>query len=93
MYFVFIAYVIVYYYYLPCVIMVYYILSGLLMFFWCPCMAINVSVYCSADHERDWPPCKVVFFRVGNQCAECEKQQQQQQYNGGLVCIFIKKTR
>ena len=30
----------------------------------------------SADHERDWPPCKVVFFRVGNQCAECEKQQQ-----------------
>ena len=31
---------------------------------------------CSADHERDWPPCKLVFFRVGNQCAECEKQQQ-----------------
>ena len=21
----------------------------------------------SADHERDWPPCKVVFFWVGNQ--------------------------
>ena len=32
---------------------------------------------CSADHERDWPPCKVlVVFRVGSQCAECEKQQQ-----------------
>ena len=31
---------------------------------------------CSADHERDWPPCKVVFFRVANQCAECENQQQ-----------------
>ena len=31
---------------------------------------------CSADHERDRPPYKVVFFRVGNQCAECEKQQQ-----------------
>ena len=29
---------------LPCV-MVYYIVSGLfLMFFWCPCMAINVNV-------------------------------------------------
>ena len=28
----------------------------------------------SADYERDWPPCKVVF-RVGNQYAEeCEKQ-------------------
>ena len=36
---------------------------------------------CSADHERDWPPCEVVFcfFRVGNQYAECEKQQQLQQ--------------
>ena len=33
------------------------------------------SFYCSADHERDWPPCKVVF-RVGNQYAECDKQQQ-----------------
>ena len=31
---------------------------------------------CSADHERDWPPCKEVF-RIGNQCAECEKQQKQ----------------
>ena len=29
---------------------------------------------CSADHEREWPPCKVFFFRVGNQYAECEKQ-------------------
>ena len=25
---------------------------------------------CSTDHDRDWPPYKVVF-RVGNQCAEC----------------------
>ena len=39
---------------------------------------ILFSFPCSADHERDWPPCKVVF-RVGNQYAECEKQQQQQQ--------------
>ena len=31
------------------------------------------SFPCSADHKRDWPPCKVVF-RVGNQYAECEKQ-------------------
>ena len=30
---------------------------------------------CSADHERDWPPCKVVIFGIGNQYAECEKQQ------------------
>ena len=34
---------------------------------------------CSADHERDWPPCKVVFFGLAtNACVECEKQQQQQ---------------
>ena len=35
------------------------------------------SFSCSADHERDWPPCKVVssLLRVGNQCAGCEKQQ------------------
>ena len=33
---------------------------------------------CSADHERDWPPCKVVFFvglatntlNVRNNCSE-----------------------
>ena len=25
-------------------VMVYYIVFGVLMFFWCPCMAINVSV-------------------------------------------------
>ena len=22
------------------------------------------SFPCSADHERDWPPCKVVFFEL-----------------------------
>ena len=45
---------------------------------------------CSADHERDWPPCKVVFFRVGNQCAEYEKQQQQKIFVGvGFIYLFI----
>ena len=35
---------------------------------------------CGADHERDWPPCKVVFFGLATkfECAECEKRQQQQ---------------
>ena len=33
----------------------------------------DFSFPCSADHEWDWPPYKVVF-RVGNQYAECEKQ-------------------
>ena len=42
--FVFIVYVINSILLLPCV-MVYYMVSGLfLLFFWCPCMAINVNV-------------------------------------------------
>ena len=35
-------------------------------------LLILLSFRCSADHGRDWPPCKVVIFRVGNQYAECE---------------------
>ena len=31
------------------------------------------SFHCSADHERDWPPCNKVVFRVGNQYAEYKK--------------------
>ena len=32
-------------------------------------MALNpsctmFSFHCSADHERDWPPCEVVFFEL-----------------------------
>ena len=44
-----------------------------------PDFLLLFSFPCSADHEQDWAPCKVVF-RVGNQYAECEKQQQQQQH-------------
>ena len=36
-----------------------------------------LSFPCSADHGRDWPPCKVLF-RVSNQYAEKQQQQQQQ---------------
>ena len=46
------------------------------------------SFPCSADHERDWPPCKAVF-RVGNQYAECEKQQQQHQ-SRSAAAIFVR---
>ena len=37
---------------------------------------ILFSSPCSADHERDWPPCKVVFSGWRPKYAECEKQQQ-----------------
>ena len=34
------------------------------------------SFSCLSDHERDWLPCKVVFFGLAtNQRADCEKQQ------------------
>ena len=49
------------------------------------------SFPCSADHEQDWPPCKVVFFRVGNQYAECEKQQQHQ-HKQKVVCLLVVAT-
>ena len=39
---------------------------------------VQYSFPCSADHERDWPPCKVVFSGW-QPIPECEKQQQQQQ--------------
>ena len=28
------------------------------------CQTFFFFFSCSADHERDWPPCKVVFFRL-----------------------------
>ena len=38
---------------------------------------ITIVLYCIVLYfvKRDWPPCKVVF-RVGNQNAKCDKQQQ-----------------
>ena len=41
----------------------------------------------SANHERDWPPCKIVFFRVGNQCAECKKQQLLRMSRCVVICL------
>ena len=46
------------------------------------------SFPCSADHERDWPPCKVIF-PVGNQYAECKKQQQQRLLSNHETLFFI----
>ena len=47
--------------------MVYYIVSGLLlMFFWCPCMAINVSVQYNVGFLSDiilWTQC---YLHRGN---------------------------
>ena len=49
------------------------------------------SFPCSADHELDWPPCKVVF-RVGNQYAECEKQPPATKKTTNVGVILVAKT-
>ena len=36
---------------------------------------------CSADHERDWPPCKVVFFGLATNALNVRN-------NNNLVNIF-----
>ena len=46
------------------------------------------SFPCSADHERDWPPCKAVF-RVGNQYAECEKKNVHLFTNYNIVTFLV----
>ena len=33
---------------------------------------------CSADHERDWPPCKVVFFGLATNALNVRNNKQQQ---------------
>ena len=51
---------------LPCV-MVYYIVSGLfLMFFWCPCMAINVNVQYNGGLLLDIIPVDPLLSASGN---------------------------
>ena len=32
---------------------------------------------CSADHERDWPPCKVVFFGLATNALNVRNKKQQ----------------
>ena len=36
-----------------------------------------VSFPCSADHERDWPPCKVVFFGLATNTLNVRNNKQQ----------------
>ena len=70
-----------------------------------PCQTFSFSFFpCSADHERDWPPCKVVFFGLAtnalnvrnnnnnNNSAICDDHTYIHtyiQYNGGLLPDII----
>ena len=39
---------------------------------------ILLSFPCSADHERDWPPCIVVFFGLATNTLNVRNNKQQQ---------------
>ena len=43
---------------------------------------------CSADHERDWPPCKVVFFGLATNALNVRNNN-----NNNRVVYIISKPR
>ena len=44
---------------------------------------------CSADHERDWPPCKVVFFGLATNALNVRNNKKQQQTLPDDTCVAI----
>ena len=40
---------------------------------------------CSADHERDWPPCKVVFFGLATNTLNVRNNNNNNNNNIGIV--------
>ena len=52
------------------------------------------SFPCSADHERDWPPCKVVFFGLATNALNVRNNRHAGTFvvnNGVLFCFWIMK--
>ena len=47
---------------------------------------------CSADHERDWPPCKVVFFGLATNALNVRNNKQQQQQHRRKVTQDFSST-
>ena len=44
------------------------------------CQTFSFSFFpCSADHERDWPPCKVVFFGLATNALNVRNNNNKQQ--------------
>ena len=43
------------------------------------CQTFSSSFFpCSADHERDWPPCEVVFFGLATNALNVRNNNKQQ---------------
>ena len=50
------------------------------------CQTFSFSFFpCSADHERDWPPCKVVFFGLATNALNVKNNNNNNNNNGGWV--------
>ena len=50
---------------------------------------------CSADHERDWPPCKVVFFGLAANTLNVRNNNNNNNnsvYTTAYNCSFLKKN-
>ena len=46
---------------------------------------------CSADHERDWPPCKVVFFGLATNALNVRNNNNNN--NNSKVCVTIIRAK
>ena len=53
------------------------------------CQTFSFSFFpCSADHERDWPPCKVVFFGLATNALNVRNNNNNNIYVRGIyICI------
>ena len=49
------------------------------------CQTFSFSFFpCSADHERDWPPCKVVFFGLATNALNVRNNNNNNNNNNNL---------
>ena len=52
------------------------------------CQTFSFSFFpCSADHERDWPPCEVVFFGLATNALNVRNNNNNNNCNPGLLLI------
>ena len=47
---------------------------------------------CSADHERDWPPCKVIFFGLATNALNVRNNGNNNNNNSSQSFFFVKGT-
>ena len=47
---------------------------------------------CSADHERDWPPCKVVFFGLATNALNVRNNNNNNNNNTGTGVLRLSST-